>query len=341
MACEVLAGITGVERVWSLPGPEPGYAIASNLASAPPSGLRQIPSLPIKRVVLRDRWGKRLMGHALDNYRALELPRHGASRTSVVEPLDAGLQLVRVRRDEGVVCQMSDGSEHVCTGVIFADGARSRGRELMERPPRGRADAAGVACWSFLRSDPLDMQVWEFRTAMGKSVELLPLPAGKLRVKLRFRTSHGARQLPAELCDLFSEFGPDLAALLEGVDVSAISYCEEEDPLKVAFSPLPGTMALGQAALGVPLLESFDWALRLSRMQMERVVESLLADNWDPIAWEPAFQESLKPILDSERYLRKGLHYDNALLRPIRDVALRLIPAGILVDRVKGRLVGI
>ena len=342
MACEILGGINGVERVWSLPGSnDPGHAVVSPFVSAHPMGLRQTLSLPLKKVVLRDRWGKLLMGHALDGYRILEIQAPGAQRTSVVEPLDPSLQLVRIRRDQGVVCQLSDGSEHVCTGVIFADGPFSRGRALMERPARGRADTAAVACWRFVRSDPLDMQAWEFRTAMGKSVELLPLPGGKLRVKLRFRTSQGARQLPAELGDLFSEFGPDLTALLEGMEGDAISYHDEEDPKEVAFSPLPGTMALGQAALGAPLLESFDWGCRLVRMQMERVVESLLAENWNPTAWEPSFQESLKPILASERYLRKCLHYDNALLRPIRDVALRLIPAGILIERVKGHLVGL
>lgn len=337
----MLAGITGVERVWSLPGPEPGHAIASTIVAAHPTGLRQVSARHIKRVVLRDRWGKHLMGHPLDGYRTLELPRHGAFRTSIVEPLEVGLQLVRVRRDEGVVCQMSDGSELACTGIVFADGPRSRARELMERTAPARADGAGVACWSFVRTDPLDLDVWEFRTTIGKSVELLPLPGGKLRVKLRFRTSHGARQLPSELGDLFSEFGPDLSALLEGVEADSISYWTEESPAKIAFSPVPGTMALGQAALGAPLLESFDWALRLARLQMERVVESLLVENWDPTAWEPAFQDTLAPILESERYLRSALHYDNALLRPLRDVVLRLIPAGIVVERVKGRLVGI
>jgi hypothetical protein len=157
-------------------------------------------------------------------------------------------------------------------------------------------------------------------------------------VKLRFRTTCGARQSAAQLKELFTEFGPDMEALLEGVEAESISYWEEEDPVKVAFSPLPGTLALGQAALGVPLLETFDWTCRLAKRQMERVVESVLAEHWDPTAWEPACQEALRLLLASERYLRGALHYDNALLRPLRDLALRLVPAGVIVERVKGRL---
>jgi hypothetical protein len=71
---------------------------------------------------------------------------------------------------------------------------------------------------------------------------------------------------------------------------------------------------------------------------MERVVESLLAERWEPEAFEPVFQETLRPLLRYERFLRGSLHYDNVFLRPLRDLALRLIPAGILVERVKGRL---
>jgi hypothetical protein len=233
---------------------------------------------------------------------------------------------------------MSDGSELLCTGVLFADGPRSKARELMERTSRSRWDPLSVACWSFVRQDPLALKSWEFRTDLGKSVELLPLPEGLVRVKLRFRTPNGARLLPAELRDLFSEFGPDLAALLEDLPPDSISFWDDEEPPRVAFSPLPGTLAVGQAALGIPLLESFDWALRLAKHQLDRVVESLLAQHWDPSAWEPACQEALRPMMASERYLRGSLHYDNALLRPLRDLLMRVIPAGVLLERVKSRL---
>jgi hypothetical protein len=338
MACAVLGDITGVERVWNLPAGGPSYAVvASSFVSL--SDWRDLPTRPLERAVLRDNWGKLYMGHKLDGYRTVKLSAQGVPRSSVTEVLDPNLQLVRCRRGEGgLSCQMSDGSELVCTGVIFADGPRSRGRDLMERVARQKLDPRGVACWSFVRSDLLDLKSWEFRTALGKSVEQLPLPEGKVRVKLRFRTAFGARQSVAELKDLFSEFGADMEALFEGVEVADIGYWEEEEPAKVAFSPLPGTLALGEAALGVPLLGTFDWAGQLVKRQLERVVESVLAEHWDPTAWEPLCQEALKPLLDSERYLRGGLHYDNALIRPLRDLALRWLPAGVLVERVKGRL---
>lgn len=327
-----------MERVWSLPGPAAGYAVVSTGWGNLPSALRAAPARSVERVVLRDRWGKHLMGHRLDGYRSLKLPQDSLARTAITEPLQAGVELVRCRQSEGVVCQLSDGSELACTGVLFADGPFSRARDLMERVAPGRPDKASVACWSFVRQDLLDLQAWEFRTALGKSVELLPLPEGRLRVKLRFRTPAGARQMPAELRDLFSEFGPEVESLLEGVEAESISYWDEGEPARVAFSPLPGTLALGQAALGASLLETFDWNSRLVRAQLQRLVESLLAGHWDPTAWEPACQESVRPLLDSERYLRAKLHYDNALLRPLRDLVLRLVPSGVLVDKVKGRL---
>jgi hypothetical protein len=101
---------------------------------------------------------------------------------------------------------------------------------------------------------------------------------------------------------------------------------------------LPGTLALGEAALGVPLLGTFDWGLRVARRQIERVVESVMAENWEPESWEPQCQDTLRPLLRSERFLRVSLHYDNPLLRPLRDLAIRLIPSGVLMERLKGRL---
>ena len=338
MACRVLSGIVGVEKVWSLPGGGGGHAILSS-GLANPSEWRALPSRALNRVVLRDRWGKHVVGHPLPGFEVLKLPPAPAASDLKVEHLDASLGLVRCRRGEGgVTCQLSDGSELIGTGVIFADGARSRGRELMERLSRQRVDPDGVACWSYVRPDLLDLQAWELRTALGKSVEQLPLPEGKVRVKLRFRTPYGAKQDAGELLSLFSDFGPDMESLLEGVDGQSITYWEEEEPAGVVFCPLPGTIALGEAALGVPLLSSFDWSMRLCKRQMERVVESLLADSWDPEAFEPAFQDTLRPLLASERFFRRALHYDNALLRPLRDLALKLVPSGILVERLKNRL---
>lgn len=330
--------MAGVERVFSLPGAGSSWAVISSRLGQTPAALREAPGRPIDRLVLRDRWGKQLMSQPLDGYQSLFLSSEARARGSNIEALEPGLELVRCRKSEGVVCQLSDGSELVCTGVLFADGPFSRGRDLMERVSRSHRDKQAVACWSFVRQDLLDLRSWEFRTALGKSVELLPLPGGRQRVKLRFRTPSGARQLPAQLRELFSEFGPEVESLLEGVEPDSISYWDEEEPARIAFCPLPGTLALGQAALGLPLLESFDWDLRLTRAQLERVVESLLAGHWDPPAFEPHCWEALRPLLASERYLRGSLHYDNALLRPLRDVMWRLLPSSLLASRLKERL---
>lgn len=339
MACEVLGGITGVERVWNLPSSGTSYAVVSS-ALTPVPAWSGVKSHPIERVTLRDRWGKLLLGHRLDEYASLSFPPVGAARAPQLQSLDPAVSLVRCRPEEGgVACQLSDGTELACTGVVFADGPRSVARTFLERALVARKeDRKAVVCWSFVRRDLLDLNAWEFRTALGKSVEQMPLPEGKVRVKLRFKTNVGARQTASQLRELFSEFGPDIEALLDGVADSEISHWIDEDPAQVSFCPLPGTLALGQAALGVPLLESFDWALKLGRRQMERVVESVVVDRWDPTAWEPAFVEAWLSLQASERYLRSSLHYDNALFRPLRDVALRLLPAGILTDRVKSRL---
>ncbi len=338
MACEVLGGIAGVERVWNLPTPGTAYTVVSSSMTPPPSW-REVKSRSLPRVTLRDRWGKLLLGHSLEGFASLAFPSVGVARTPLLQTLESSVSLVRCRPEEGgALCSLSDGTELACTGVVFADGPRSVARTLIDRSLARKDDRKAVVCWSFVRRDLLDLSAWEFRTALGKSVEQLPLPEGKVRVKLRFKTDVGARQTPAQLKELFSEFGPDIEALLEGVEEAEIEHWVEEDPSRVAFCPFPGTMALGQAALGTPILDTFDWAIRLSKRQMERVVESVVVDHWNPTAWEPTFQEAWKPLQTSERYFRLALHYDNALLRPLRDVALRLLPAGVVIDRVRRRL---
>lgn len=338
MACKALSGVTGVEQIWSLPTGGTPYSVLSSLLTAPLVS-REFPTQNLERVLLRDRWGKRLLDYKLAGYQVVKLPGQGIPYGGLVCELEPGLELVRCRKEEGgLACYFSDGTELAVTGLIFADGYRSCGRTLMEKVAPVARDRRAVACWTFLHSNILSTSSWEFRTALGKSVELLPLPEDRLRVKLRFRAPVGARQTAAQLSDLFSEFGPDISALLEGVEDDEISAYSEESPSKIAFTPLPGTLALGPAAIGEPLLENFDWALRLSLRQLERVLESLVVGHWEPTAWEPASQQALEPLLRSERFFRDFLHYDNVLLRPLRDFALKLMPARTLEDRVQRRL---
>lgn len=338
-ACHALLGVGGVEKVWQLPGRSSDLAVLSPRSGELPVA-SPLPERPVPRVTLRDVWGKLLLGQALEGYRTVCPGPQGwfplpADRWQL---LASGVSLVRCRREEsGVEVQLSDGSELVCQGVLFVDGPQSRGRQLMASLKAPRVDRHAVACWTWVRDDILGAQGWEFVTALGKSVEQLPLPNGQVRVKLRFRSSYQARQTGSELRRLFSEFGPLVEGLLDGLD-EAVFDCQVEQESPVTFSPLPGTLALGQAALGRPLLETFDWEQRLLAVQLQRVVESLLVDHWDPAAFEPVCQEALAPLLAAESAFRRGLHYDNALLRPWRDLVLRWMPAGWIMPRVKARL---
>ncbi len=318
--------------------PAPAFAILSSLIIKP--GLfREVEACSLERAILRDRWGRQVLSIPLDQYytlRTTDIQTNGHGKT---EELDPSLSLVRTKAtEEGVVCSFSDGSDLLADGVLYCDGASSQGRKMLARSNSTPADSRSVTSWSFERRDLLGPNAWEFRTALGKSVEQLPLPDGRVRVKLRFRSGYGARQSSEELRALFSEFGPDIDALLEGVALEEITVAEERSPTQIAFSPTPGTLALGEAALGLPLLGSFDWSPRMVRRQMERVVESVLTEHWDPTAFEPHSREVLQPILKAERYFRTALHYDNVLLRPFRDLLLRFTPESLLRERIKTRL---
>ncbi len=305
-----------------------------------PAVFRDVEICSITKATLRTRWGKQIVSLPLEGYSSLRIADLEAVRSGPAEMLDPQLDLLRTQKGaEGVTCSFSDGSDLLCDGVFYCDGPNSVGRKFLSKRVADTADRRAVACWSFIRRDLLNANAWEFRTALGKSVEQLPLPSGLVRVKLRFQTPYGARQTASDLRELFSEFGPDMEALLEGLEPEQIQFFEERDVEGLAFSPTPGTLALGEAALGLPLLGSFDWGVRATRRQLERIVESLLVENWEPEAFEPTFREVLSPILKAERYLRGTLHYDNVFLRPLRDIALRLTPESVLRDRVRSRLV--
>ncbi len=305
-----------------------------------PVVFRDVEICSVGKATLRNRWGRQIVSLPLDEVSTLKVRDVEAARQGPAQFLDPQLELQRTQKGaEGVLCTFSDGSDLLCDGVVFCDGPNSVGRKFLSRRTPDVAATSAVACWGFVRRDLLMTSSWEFRTALGKSVEQLPLPDGLVRVRFRFRTPYGARQTASELRELFSEFGPDIEALLEGVEPEQIQFHEERDAEAISFTPTPGTLAIGEAALGLPLLGSFDWSVRAARRQLERVVESLLVENWEPEAFEPVFREVLAPILKAERYLRATLHYDNVFLRPLRDIALRLTPESVLRDRVRGRLV--
>lgn len=328
-----------MEKVWGLPSPAPSYSVLSQVIFKP-ALFREVEKCPVPCALLRDRWGRQILSLPLEQYFTIRTADVHPTRNGKVEELGPQLSLVRTRTgDKGVECSFSDGSELVCDGVLYCDGPSSQGRKMLARSGSEATDSSPVTCWSFTRRDLLGPNAWEFRTAIGKSVEQLPLPNGKVRVKLRFRSSFGAHQTASELQELFSEFGPDMDALLEGVESDEITHWEERAPTQIAFSPTPGTLALGESAIGVPTLGTFNWAARVARRQLERVVESILVESWEPSAFEPHSREVLEPVLKAERYFRGALHYDNVFLRPLRDLVLRFTPESMLRDRVKSRLI--
>lgn len=335
----MLSEVSTIEKVWGLPSPAPIYSILSPVILKP-ALFREVKTCSIPRALVRDRWGRQILSLPLEQYSTVRTAEVHPSRSDKVKELDPQLSLLRTKLEEsGVACSFSDGSELVCDGVIYCDGPASVGRKMLVPSRSEVSDPDTVTCWSFVRRDLLSPNGWEFRTALGKSVEQLPLPEGQVRVKLRFRSKFGARQTAAQLRDLFSEFGPDMEALLEGVEADEIVLSEERSPSQITFCPSPGAVALGEAAIGTPILGTFNWAARAARRQLERVVESILAENWEPSAYEPHAREVLEPILKSERYFRRALQYDNVLLRPLRDLLLRLTPESFVRERVRSRLV--
>lgn len=335
----MLSEVSTVEKVWGLPTPAPVYSILSPVILKP-ALFREIKTCSVPRALLRDRWGRQILSLPLEQYSTVRTAEVHPSRSDKVEELDPLLFLVRTKvEDSGVACSFSDGSELICDGVLYCDGPASIGRKMLVPSKAQAGDPHTVTCWSFVRRDLLSPNCWEFRTALGKSVEQLPLPEGQVRVKLRFRSKFGARQTAAQLRDLFSEFGPDMEALLEGVEAEEIVHSQECSPSQIAFCPSPGAIALGEAAIGSPILGTFNWAARVARRQLERVVESILVENWEPSAFEPHCLEVLDPVLKSERYFRRTLQYDNVILRPLRDLLLRITPESLVRDRVKSRLI--
>ncbi len=110
-------------------------------------------SYPVaKSVRLTDVWGKILFKMELPHLRlvgpfpgshTLQLP---ASKTKV-ESLPQGLELSRTSAaDDGYLATLSDGSQMLCQGVLFADGVDSQSRKFWNQLKRTSDRAAKL--WS-------------------------------------------------------------------------------------------------------------------------------------------------------------------------------------------------
>lgn len=336
-----LSKLPGIDELWSYPchrKGQPEYAITSARISKL-AGLEPLPKIDINKVRLRDRWGKELISYSLSDFQVSSLaPSKFLELAPTPHQIDPSLELVRCTQSpKDTICLFSNGSELAVSGLIFADGASSYSGRLAKEQTKPSHYPNGIACWSFTRTDLLDLSSWEIRTALGKTVEQLPIAPGRVCVKLRFKTSVAPRQSVAELSDLFSEFGSDMEAIFEGIKDADIERLIEYSS-KPVFSPLPGTLSLGSAAFESPSLESFDWPLRLCSGQIARITEGLSSGSWEPKAWATDFSALAKPLLVNQERLRAFLHYDNALLRPLRDALAKLFLSSVLKNMVKQEL---
>lgn len=324
-----------VEQLFHLAGESgPCYTIFSKRAR-PPGGL-SCSHKELKKFLIRDRWGKKVSSLSLKGFAVHRLDLE-PPKDSKLEVLPPKLEVERTRACEGTLeVGLSDGSDLLCDGVLFADGPRSRALVLAKDRP-SPDDQAEVGCWSFIRQDLLDLKDWEVRWAAGKSVEQLPLPEGKVRVSLRFRSKHGSRLDPTELKNLFSEFGSDMEALFEDVEAEQIEYRQEGRPTP-AFQPVPDCLALGEAGLGCRLLDAFDWRQELLRVQLEAVKQQVESGSWSSAEAVKKSEERAAELLEAELFFRSTVHYDNLFLRPLRDFLFGLIPDAFAASKLRARL---
>lgn len=335
LAIHALLKCEAVEHIFHLPTDSGGgYSVFSKRAPCPEGLCKE--SRTLERCTVRDRWGKKVFSLKLDGF-AVHRVNLEAPVDPKLEGLAQGVELSRTRACEGTLeIGLSDGTDLLCDGVMFADGPKSRGLVLAKQRDL-QVDRSAVGCWSFERDDLLSLNDWEYRWAVGKTVEQLPLPGGRVRVGLRFRSKHGSKLTPEELKDLFAEFGADMEALFEDVTADQIEY-REERAAPSEFQPLAGCLALGEAAVGVRNLDGFDWRQRLVEGQLKAVLKQCEQGTWKAKELATQSQQIAEPLLGSEAFFRGGMHYDNVLLRPIRDLILSFLPDAFTTGKLKARL---
>lgn len=283
-------------------------------------------------VELLDIWGKRVLHFKLaENILARVADHEG------VNVLGKGLIVTRTATsDQGVLATMSDGSELLCGGVIFGDGWNSQARAFWKKPIKHANSKTGLQCWELRTANLLSVKTHQFRWAPAKSLELLPLPNDELIVKLRFRSPFGGDMSLIELGDLFSEFGSDIPALLE--NPSPVCHMSEMPLKNLAFSPARGCYSLGRAAFCERPMLSFDWLSRFVSRQMDILIEQTSAGSLSESSFEAQSKERLEQFTESEKFLRKHLHSERAVLRPIRDLLLKLLPNTFVSAKLKQSL---
>jgi hypothetical protein len=290
-----------------------------------------------KKARLADVWGKTVI--------SLKLPPMVLSQAcdfSVpdgVKSLTPGLKVSRTSKsEESVLVSFSDGSDLLCQGVLFGDGFYSQGKLFWDKPSKPKSDPHAVRAWSFVTDDLTDRKVWEFRWAPAKSVELVPLPESRVLVRLRFKSPYGGELSVAELRELFSEFGSDMTAIFENVELNSVCAREERRISNPVFSPAVGCLALGRAAWQHIPMQTLGWVSRFVDRQLDVMVDQLRSESLNVQSFEAQCIEQLADLCLAEEFVRRHLHSDNALLRPLRNMILSLLPNSLVAGQLRGRL---
>lgn len=289
-----------------------------------------------KAAFLLDIWGKKVLSLALPPLQQFEPPKAPPKN---VEVLAEGLEINRtVRGEHGLTVSLTDGTDLVCQGVLYCDGPESGCRKFWDKPVPPNQDVYTVQCWEFSTENLLSIARWEFRWAIAKSVELVPLSQDRLRVRLRFKSRHGSALSTSELQDLFSEFGSDMTALFEGLESDQIQRREETGTSRAVHLPAPGCLALGRAAWSTSGFLTFDWLARFVSKQLHILEEQLRAGPLNEPSFEAQSQLMLEELSEAEHYCRRHLHSDNTMLIPLRNLLLTLLPNPLLANQIKKRL---
>jgi hypothetical protein len=289
-----------------------------------------------KAAFLLDIWGKKVLSTPLPPLQQFEPPKQSPAN---VEVLAEGLEINRTQRGEnGLTATLTDGTDLLCQGVLYCDGPESGCRKFWDKPVPAQPDPYTVQCWEFSTQNLLRIERWEFRWAVAKSVELVPLSQDRLRVRLRFKSRHGSALSTSELQDLFSEFGSDMTALFEGLKSEQIQHREETGMTRAVHLPAPGCLALGRAAWSSNGFLTFDWLARLVSKQLDVLEEQLRAGPLNEASFEAQSKVMLEELAQGELYFRRHLHSDNTLLIPLRNLLLTILPNSFLANRLKQKL---
>lgn len=340
-ALEKLSKEVSVGRLFHLSaGHSESVILRPDLKTVPLWSGAKTEGLILKQATLRDQWGKTILSLALPDYLVWEQSQDPLALShNKVESLAQGLSIARIQDSDGRrAVSFSDGTEILCDALLFADGTRSFARGLLPAGKAKSTDKNMVNCWSVIRNDLLGCQGLEYRWALGKSIELLPLANGRVRITFRFRSTFGGALDREELSVLFSDFGSDVAAMLEGIQADQITHSVESKPFHPAFVPSPHSFALGLAGLGTTVLQGFDWKHRFVERQLNLLVEQISAGKLSLDSLDQQSLEYWRELRQAEKFWSGALHSDWPLLRKLRDLALKLIPKSFLRRKVAEKL---